>query len=288
MIHWAVPGLMVALACLCTGCRGSRGGAAGLQAAVEISDDQSIPLFARVLEAAYPDFVCGYADGALLFTDGERMPCDDGKEKDFRQRLDDTDIEDMFRDVYPLGVPEEPAFLSDPGRYRSEAFMMKMYGHLPEEMWRHLVRVDWFGQELLFTSVNGAADSLRAVAAELQALPRRYARYFKDSSSFFWREVRGARRRSAHGYGIAIDICTAYADYWRNNNPGAGETDAVAYRNRIPSRIVEVFEKHGFISGTKWYHYDTMHFEFRPDLLLYARVYPGATAAPGGVSGNKH
>ena len=126
MIHWAVPGLMVALACLCTGCRGSRGGAAGLQAAVEISDDQSIPLFARVLEAAYPDFVCGYADGALLFTDGERMPCDDGKEKDFRQRLDDTDIEDMFRDVYPLGVPEEPAFLSDPGRYRSEAFMMKM------------------------------------------------------------------------------------------------------------------------------------------------------------------
>ena len=155
-------------------------------------------------------------------------------------------------------------------------------------MWRHLVRVDWFGQELLFTSVNGAADSLRAVAAELQALPRRYARYFKDSSSFFWREVRGARRRSAHGYGIAIDICTAYADYWRNNNPGAGETDAVAYRNRIPSRIVEVFEKHGFISGTKWYHYDTMHFEFRPDRLLYARVYPGAAAAPGGVSGNKH
>jgi hypothetical protein len=38
--------------------------------------------------------------------------------------------------------------------------------------------------------------------------------------------------------------------------------------NRIPWEIVEVFEKHGFISGGKWYHYDTMHFEYRPELLL--------------------
>jgi hypothetical protein len=29
-----------------------------------------------------------------------------------------------------------------------------------------------------------------------------------------------------------------------------------------------VFEKHGFIWGGKWYHYDTMHFEYRPELLL--------------------
>jgi peptidoglycan LD-endopeptidase CwlK len=28
-----------------------------------------------------------------------------------------------------------------------------------------------------------------------------------------------------------------------------------------------VFEKHGFIWGAKWYHYDTMHFEYRPELL---------------------
>jgi hypothetical protein len=32
-------------------------------------------------------------------------------------------------------------------------------------------------------------------------------------------------------------------------------------------KIVDVFEKHGFIWGGKWYHYDTMHFEYRPELL---------------------
>ena len=33
------------------------------------------------------------------------------------------------------------------------------------------------------------------------------------------------------------------------------------------SEIVDIFERHGFIWGGKWYHYDTMHFEHRPELL---------------------
>ena len=31
------------------------------------------------------------------------------------------------------------------------------------------------------------------------------------------------------------------------------------------------FETHGFIWGGKWYHYDTMHFEYRPELLMTAK-----------------
>jgi hypothetical protein len=31
--------------------------------------------------------------------------------------------------------------------------------------------------------------------------------------------------------------------------------------------IVDVFERHGFIWGGKWYHFDTMHFEYRPELI---------------------
>lgn len=39
------------------------------------------------------------------------------------------------------------------------------------------------------------------------------------------------------------------------------------HRNPIPWEIVEIFEKYGFIWGGKWYHCDTMHFEYRPKLL---------------------
>ena len=35
-----------------------------------------------------------------------------------------------------------------------------------------------------------------------------------------------------------------------------------------PIHIVEIFEQYGFIWGGKWYHYDTMHFEYRPELLV--------------------
>ena len=37
--------------------------------------------------------------------------------------------------------------------------------------------------------------------------------------------------------------------------------------NHIPLEIVAIFERHGFIWGGKWSHYDTMHFEYRPELL---------------------
>jgi len=40
--------------------------------------------------------------------------------------------------------------------------------------------------------------------------------------------------------------------------------------NEIPWEIVHIFEKHGFIWGGKWYHYDTMHFEYRPEMIAPA------------------
>jgi len=35
--------------------------------------------------------------------------------------------------------------------------------------------------------------------------------------------------------------------------------------------IVDIFERHGFIWGGKWYHFDTLHFEYRPEILALAR-----------------
>ena len=35
----------------------------------------------------------------------------------------------------------------------------------------------------------------------------------------------------------------------------------------MPQKIVDAFEAEGFVWGGRWYHYDTMHFEYRPELL---------------------
>jgi hypothetical protein len=62
----------------------------------------------------------------------------------------------------------------------------------------------------------------------------------------------------------------AKSNYWRWVH--GAETDDLAYRNQIPYEIVEIFERHGYIWGGKWYHYDTMHFEYRPELLKLAQL----------------
>ena len=61
------------------------------------------------------------------------------------------------------------------------------------------------------------------------------------------------------------DIAQKHANYWRWTKPDS--KGRYPYRNQIPAEIVEIFEKHGFIWGGRWYHYDTMHFEYRPELL---------------------
>ena len=107
------------------------------------------------------------------------------------------------------------------------------------------------------------------MAAELAGHPE-LKPYLKSSGTFYWRTVRGAKRQSAHSYGIAFDIGVDHSDYWLWKNAGAQETDHVKYANRIPLEIVEIFQRHGFIWGGAWYHFDTMHFEFRPEILRFA------------------
>ena len=116
--------------------------------------------------------------------------------------------------------------------------------------------------------MNGAAYQLRKVAEELAMHPE-WKQLMPSSGTFYWRKVRGAQRQSAHSYGIAIDLNTAYSNYWLWSNEGAGERDSLHYENRIPREIVEIFEKHGFIWGGHWYHFDTMHFEYRPEILKF-------------------
>jgi len=230
-----------------------------------ISD--AIPAGASVLMKCYPDFVKGYKDGKLLMSDGTTLVYDDGRKKTFEQKLDDADVEDMFAFEYnrESAVPE---YQQDAGRSRCEQLFKKMYGESESAVRKKLIKVNWFGQNVLFTPVNGAADHLKAVASELSKLPQ-YKKYMRSEGTFYWRKVRGANRQSAHSYGMTIDIGGDFKTYWLWSNPGAKETSRIKYENKMPLEIVKIFEKHGFIWGGRWYHYDTMHFEYRPEILMY-------------------
>ncbi len=202
-------------------------------------------------------------NNTILFNDGTTMLYDDGKKKNFVQLLNSPDIQDMFRFKYPKGAGSfvPPSFNSDPGRIRYEPLFRKLYGNSAVSVKQNLTTVNWFGKPVRVTTVNGVDKALLAVQQELKKLPSGYRKYLIPiGGTFKWRKIAGTNRLSVHSFGAAIDINVKYSAYWRWSK-------GVKYQNQIPHEIVNIFEKHGFIWGGKWYHYDTMHFEYRPELL---------------------
>lgn len=233
----------------------------------------------RLLVAAYPETLAGVEDGRLTFLDGgEPLLIDDGKAKDHFAKLAQGDVEDSLSQVYPVGPCEtKPAVNDDPGRIRSDSLMMRLYGASAREVERSLVKVAWFGESVRVTKRQGAAAALEKVRDELKSRPELKKYLSPSAGTFNWRKVANAPNMSVHSFGAAIDINTKFADYWIWSGGKPGKVPH--YANKFPLAIIGVFERHGYIWGGRWYHYDTMHFEYRPELIAIARE-SGASACP--------
>ncbi len=233
----------------------------------------TIPAAAKKLIAAYPDFVTGFANNHLIFKDKTTMLWDDGiKNKSFQQLLDDPDLKDMFVQHYTPGTPKSPpASMFDPGRIRNEAFFLKMYGSTESAVRKNLTEIIWcpklVGQKIRVTTVNGVDKKLMEISKELDEHPELQKYLSNIGGTFNWRPIAGTTRHSMHSFGMTIDMNTDYSEYWQWECKCKNEDAVVKYKNRIPQIIVDIFEKHGFIWGGKWYHFDTMHFEYRPELI---------------------
>jgi hypothetical protein len=164
-----------------------------------------------------------------------------------------------------------PAANFDPGRIRTESFFLKMYGATEKEVRKNLTVITWcpklVGQKITVTRINGIDKKLTQISNELDEHPELKKYLANIGGTFTWRNISGTNRHSMHSFGMTIDINTTYSDYWQWACKCINENTTVKYKNRIPQTIVDIFEKHGFIWGGKWYHFDTMHFEYRPELI---------------------
>jgi hypothetical protein len=237
------------------------------------------------LVRAYPDQLAGYDATYLIWRDGTRMPLREGQpNKSSEEMLRHGSILDQIRSPYPVGAGAAAFYpQGDPGRVRNRAFFDKMYG----DCWRgevapRLVPVVWlpqsWGRTVRVTLVNGVAQRLTEISAELDALPASVKRYvYPTAGAYNCRTVADTGEPSMHSWGAAIDINAVYADYWLWPRAAPVYT---GQSTRIPTEIVEIFERNGFIWGGKWLHYDTMHFEYRPELVNGPREAARWAAAP--------
>jgi hypothetical protein len=233
----------------------------------------TIPAAAKKLINSYPDYIIGFADNHLIFKDKTKMLWDDGiKNKTLKATLEKPDIKDMFNQKYSTGILKQPPPKDfDPGRVRNEAFFMEMYGGTEKAVEKNVTEITWcpklIGQKITVTKINGVDKKLMQISKELDEHPELKKYLTNIGGTFTWRNINGTNRHSMHSFGMTIDINTQYSDYWQWACKCTSEDAAIKYKNRIPQIIVDIFEKNGFIWGGKWYHYDTMHFEYRPELI---------------------
>jgi len=257
--------MVLGWALLMNGCAAARSGVDSLEAGQNARERENQ---ARLL-AAYPG-IRSIADNTVRFSDGSSLPYDDQREKSLADKLENADIQDHFTHPYPAFAPiAAPGLDQDPGRFRCDALLKKLYGSSQEEIEANLVEVVWMpahsGKRLLFNRNQNAAAQLEKVSRELESLPPEYLKYLVNiDSTYEYRPIQGTNRLSPHSYGIAIDLEIKYTCYWLWD-------ETYHYRNEIPQAVVDAFERHGFVWGGRWYHYDTMHFEYRPE--MFAQVW---------------
>ncbi|MCC9070058.1 M15 family metallopeptidase [Flavobacterium sp. F-65] len=232
---------------------------------------QEIPLNVQKLIKAYPNQIVGYKDNKVIFSDKSNLIYDDFKNKTNQELLENPDIEDQFKFVYNKTnmnlIPKE-----DPGRIRNEAFFKKIYGNSKSEVESKMTEIIWcpklVNQKIKVTSVNGIDKIVKKLSAELDNHPE-FKKYINAiGGTFSWRKISGTNRLSMHSYGMTIDINVQNSNYWQWDCKCKNEEATLSYRNQIPLKLVSIFEKYGFIWGGNWKHYDTMHFEYRPELFL--------------------
>jgi len=230
---------------------------------------QEYPSGIKALMTAYPDFVKGFDGKYVIMSGGIKLEYCDGIKKEGEELLNKPDISDMLKQEYKKGI-YTPLKGEDPGRIRNESFMKVMYGANSKEVQNNLVEIVWcprlVGTKIKITKVNNVHLQLQKVSEELDKNPE-LKQYLINATTFNWRIISGTQRLSTHSFGTAIDINVKFSNYWQWDCRCKNENAELKYKNQIPQTIVNIFEKHGFIWGGKWYHYDTMHFEYRPELL---------------------
>jgi hypothetical protein len=261
----------------------------------------------KALAAAYPGRVgaAEYRNGDWavpvrdLRFDGKRVSADvwfyyaGGRilPEELRDRAGDFDPHPFYR--YPAELPaweppgpEETARLGTLAR-RRQANPPKRSQHFFDALWRagsrneawdRVKSIRFLGRPVLVHYMILEELSLveERILARAKTNPRvqQWIGSLKTLDGWNWRDIADTRSRSFHAYGAALDLLPGSSggkeSYWLWTARRIPEWWAVPYDRRIhpPEEVVRDFESQGFIWGGKWLFFDTMHFEYRPEILI--------------------
>lgn len=230
-----------------------------------------------VLMMAYPEQIVDVEKSDniyIIMKDGTKIIYDDKKSKMYEDKVVNADLEDMLFQGYSITMIEEVMDNNiDPGRIRNYNLLNAMYGDTQEKIEKNLKSIETYYGSVMFTTVNGASkklqDALNSIseAAKENSIINDYVSPL--SGGYNYRYIQDTGLLSPHSYGIAVDLKRDDSDYWKWVSKEKGSQRIKKY----PKEIVEAFEAQGFIWGGKWSHFDILHFEYRPEIILKSKYF---------------
>ncbi len=188
--------------------------------------------------------------------------------------LDDETVERLKRmpDELKNAPPTHPAFYT------------VLYGGRTEKaLWARQRKTRFLGKalnvhEMIVSPLKEVETDILA-AAERSERVKNFLKEIHYAGAYNFRRIRGQQELSRHSYGVAVDILpkgrAARKTYWLwilEEDP-EWPRYPLAKRWMPPDEVVRIFEEHGFVWGGKWLDYDTMHFEYRPEMLRLREMY---------------
>jgi flavodoxin len=156
-----------------------------------------------------------------------------------------------------------------------------------ETLWQAGDKTAAFSHQQRIKFLGWSVQIHQDIAAPLGRVAARIEELSKDSpeiqdwiknlasiTGWNWRNVAGSENRSFHAYGAAVDVLMkAHAGmetYWQWTEAKGIDWHTVPAEKRQnpPTPVICAFEEQGFIWGGRWPRYDTMHFEYHPELLI--------------------
>lgn len=126
------------------------------------------------------------------------------------------------------------------------------------------------------------AEPLKRVSQKISALPKtseinNFFATLTRADGFNWRSVRDTQSRSFHSVGLAVDVLPKgyyqriiYWSWQKQLRPNDWFMTPLEKRWSPPQQVIDIFAEEGFIWGGTWIVWDNMHFEYHPELLIFA------------------
>ena len=173
-------------------------------------------------------------------------------------------------------------FISSRGNTpRDNTFLGEIYsGHSLEDVLKEIRYINFlkFRIEVHRSLIHQFKAVEREILAEAEKDPelKSFIDSLEKSGAFNWRRANGSISRSYHSYGIAVDFTPASFGrkqvFWDWSRKFDDEWYNIPYSRRwmVNEKFVSAFEHQGFVWGGKWLFFDNMHFEYRPEILIFS------------------